>query len=164
MGTLLNDCDQCFFDSVASELIELVGTDAKIFVFQEGNSEIDPLWGEEVTTVYQPDPETGQQGIYCPVFFKSPNRTGSQTEEGYQLERRSTLEIAVQDLRNRNIRRLRQGDIIYVIEWDQYYDVIDSSSGDGMISTSGVSSMYVFDVVRRTKGVPESIWRPGEDG
>lgn len=163
MGTLINDCDQCFFDSIASELNQLAGTDAIIYVFQEEESEIDPLWGEELTTVYQKD-TTNRVGIDCPVYFRSPERTGSQTEEGYHLERRSIVEIAAKDLRDRNIRRLRQGDIIYLVEWDQYYDIVASSSGDGIISDSSLTAVYKFDVVRRTKGVPEGIWRPGEDG
>jgi hypothetical protein len=57
---------------------------------------------------------------------------------------------------------LRQGDIVLL--WtDQYYDVVESSSTDGQISDSGRSVMLEFDVVRRTEGVPESFWRPGED-
>jgi hypothetical protein len=163
MGTLINDCDQCFFDSIASELNHLTGTDAVIYVFQEEESEIDPLWGEEITTVYKKD-STNRVGIDCQVYFRSPDRTGSQTEEGYHLERRSIVEIAAKDLRDRGIRRLRQGDIIYLTEWDQYYDIVASSRGDGMISDSGLTAVYRFDVVRRTKGVPENIWRPGEDG
>lgn len=163
MGTLINDCDQCFFDSVASEYVELVGVDATIYVFLESESEIDPLWGEEVTAVYQKN-TYDNVGIDCPVFFQSPQRTGVMGEEGYRLERRSTVEIAVSDMRTRGIRRLRQGDIIYVNGWDRYYDVTESSSGPGQIADTGTSTMYSFDVVNRTKGVPESLWRPGEDG
>lgn len=163
MGTLINDCDQCFFDSVASEFNALVGTDAVIYVFSEAESVIDPLWGEEITTVYEKD-SNHNIGIQCPVFVKSPERTSNSREEGYTLGRRSTVEIAALDMRERNIRRLHAGDIIYFTEWGLYYDVVESSSSEGQISDSGLSSKYMFDIVRRTEAVPESVWRPGEDG
>jgi hypothetical protein len=161
MGTLFNDCDAEFLDCIAQESIELVGTTAKIFQFDEQASQIDPLWQEETTTVYKED-ENGNVGIDCPVFFRSPNRSALMGEEGFRLQRTSTLQIAVADMRKRGLRRLRQGDIILL--WtDKYYDVVESSSTDGQVSDSGRSVMLEFDVVRRTEGVPESLWRPGED-
>ena len=163
MGTLINDCDQCFFDSIASELNQLVGVDATIYVFLEDDSEIDPLWGEEITTVYKKN-SYDNVGIDCPVFFRSPERTASMGDEGYRLDKRTTIEIAASDMRDRGIRRLRQGDIIYVSSWGSYWDVVESSSTNGQIADTGTVSVYSFDVVRRTQGVPESLWRPGEDG
>jgi hypothetical protein len=161
MGTLINDCDAEFLDCIAQESVELVGTIAVIYQFQEEESEIDPLWQEEVTTVYKEDVH-GNVGIECPVFFKSPDRSALMGEEGFRLNKTSTLEIAVADLRKRNIEKLRVGDIVKL--WtDQYYDVVESHSTEGQISDSGRSTMYSFDVVRRSKGVPESFWRPGED-
>jgi len=161
MGTLFNDCDAEFLDCIAQESVELVGTNAKIFQFDEQASQIDPLWQEEITTVYKED-EYGNVGIDCPVFFRAPNRSALMGEEGFRIQRTSTLQIAVADMRERGLRRLRQGDIILL--WtDKYYDVVESSSTDGQVSDSGRSVMLEFDVVRRTEGVPESFWRPGED-
>lgn len=160
MGSLFNDCDQCWFDHVAKEVSELAGTDARIYQFDEPESSIDPLWQEETTTVYKLGAD-GKVGIDCVVFFKSPARSSTQGEEGFNLNMTSTLQIAKAHMRELGIRRMRPGDIVFV--WGRYWDVIESSSTDGQISDSGETSMYEFDVTRRTKGVPESIWRPGED-
>ena len=161
MGTLIGDCDVEFLNCIAQESVELVGTTATIYQFQESESDIDPLWQEEITAVYQED-EHGNVGIECPVFFKSPDRSALMGEEGFRLQKTSTLEIAVADLRKRGLVRLRVGDIVKLWE-DQYFDVVESHSTEGQISDSGRSVMYSFDVVRRSKGVPESFWRPGED-
>jgi len=160
MGTLINDCDQCWFDHVAKEVSVLAGTTVKIYQFEESNSEIDPLWGEEKTAVYKVG-ENGEAGIDCPAFFKDPSRSTTQGEEGLLLNRTSILQIAKAHMRDLGLRRLRPGDIVFV--HNMYFDVIESGASDGQISDSGETSMYEFDVTRRTKGVPESIWRPGED-
>ena len=160
MGTLINDCDKCWFDHIAQEVVQLAGTDATIYQFEEGESQIDSLYDEEISVVYKKD-KHGNIGIPCPIFYKSPDKSGLMGEEGYRVDRVGHFEVAAKDLEDRDLRRLRPGDILYV--WSMYLDVIESHSADGQISDSGISSMYKFDVVRRTKAVPESIWRPGED-
>lgn len=160
MGTLFNECDQCWFDHVAKEVVDLVGTDARIYQFEEDKSQIDPVWQEEVTTVYKEGAD-GKVGIECPIFLKSPDRSSLQGEEGFQTNRSTTLQIAKADMRDRSIRRMRAGDIVYA--WGMYFDVVESHSTEGQIADTGETSMYEFDATRRTKAVPESIWRPGED-
>ena len=161
MGTLINDCDQCWFDHVAQEVNQLAGTTARIFQFEESESEFDDIYDEEVTTVYKKD-DQGNVGILCPVFFKAPDKSSLMGEEGFRTDRVTTLEVAAKDLRDRDLRPLRAGDIILV--WDMYLDVTEEYREDGVINDSPVTSVRKFDVVRRTKAVPESIWRPGEDG
>lgn len=159
MGTLINDCDQCFFDSVAQEVIKLAGTTAIIYQFEEVESSRDALWDEEIETVYKKNSE-GNPGIECPVFFKAPDKSGLTGEEGYRLDRTSELHVAWRDLESRGLRRLRPGDIVKV--WDMYFDVIESHATEGYINDTPTKSTIVFDVTRRTKGPPESLWEPGE--
>lgn len=159
MGTLINDKDLCLFHSVAKEVIKLAGTTAIIYQFDEDKSVRDPLWDEELDTEYKKN-SRGVEGIECPVFFQDPSRTGMSGEEGYRLDRISELHIAAKDLQDRGLRRLRPGDIIKV--WDMYFDVTESHAESGIVNDSpqGVAT-YVFDVARRTKDVPESVWIDG---
>jgi len=156
VGTLINDCDKCLFDSVAQEVNKLAGTTARIYQFEEMQSTRDPLWDEEVTTVYKKDSK-GVIGIDCPVWFQAPDRSSLTGEEGLRLDRTAQVHIAQADLDARGLRRLQPGDIIRV--WtDQFYDIPESHVGEGYISDAGNKSMVKFDVVRRTKAVPEGMW------
>lgn len=157
MGTLLGDKDQCLFHSVAKEVIKLAGTTAVIYQFEQDKSRRDPLWDEEVDTEYKKN-SRGVEGIDCPVYFKDPTRTGMSGEEGYRLDRISELHVAVKDLEERGLRRLRPGDIVKV--WNMYFDVIEShtDTANGIINDNPTASMYMFDVTRRTKDLPEGCW------
>lgn len=156
MGTLIGDCDQCLFDSVAQEVNKLAGTTAVIYQFEEAESSRDPLWDEEIETVYKQNAQ-GTEGIECPVYFKDPDRSSLTGEEGIRLDKTSEVWIAKADMDARGIRRLRPGDIIKV--WtDQFYDVIESHVAEGNISDSSTYSMIRFDVTRRTKALPERLW------
>lgn len=155
MGTLINDCDKCLFDSVAQEVNKLAGTTGVIYQFEEIESTRDPLWDEEITTEYKTD-SNGNIGISCPIYFRAPDRSSLTGEEGFRLDRNSDVQIAQIDLDNRGLRRLQSGDIVKV--WGRYYDVVESHKGEGYISDSGENSMVKFDLVSRTKAPPESIW------
>lgn len=155
MGTLIGDCDRCLFDSVAQEVNKLAGTTAIIYLFEETESTRDPLWDEEVTTVYKKN-DKGIIGIECPIFFKDPDRSQLTGEEGLRLDKTSEFWVAKADLDERGIRRMRPGDIIKV--WGEYYDVIESHISEGHINDSGSYSTLRFDVARRTKAMPEGMW------
>jgi hypothetical protein len=160
MGTLLNDCDQCLFDSIASEVNRLAGTTCTIYLLDQEGSARDPLYDEPIDSAFVKN-DDGTYGVECPVFFKSPDRNATSGEEGYRLDRISDLSFAAVDLRNRDIeRRLRLGDIIKV--WGKYYDVLDSHRGEGHLNDSGeVSSTLKVDVNRRTKAPPEELYLEG---
>lgn len=161
MGTLINDCDQCLFDSVAQEVNKLAGTTAIIYQFEELESSRDPLWDEEVTTVYKKDTR-GNVGIECPVFFKDPDRSSMTGEEGLRLDQTSELTIARVDLDQRGLRKLQPGDIVKV--WDIYFDVIEMHMQEGILNDSPLTATYRFDVARRTKDLPEGLWLRDELG
>jgi hypothetical protein len=156
VGTLIGDCDKCLFDSVAQEVNKLAGTTAIIYQFEEMESTRDPLWDEEVTTVYKKN-DQGTIGIECPVYFKAPDRSSLTGEEGLRLDKTSEVWIAKADMDERGIRRLRPGDIVFL--WNtQYYDVTESHASEGYINDNPQYSMVRFDLVRRTKGLPEGMW------
>jgi hypothetical protein len=160
MGTLLGDCDKCLFDSVAQEVNKLAGTVAIIYQFEETESSRDPVWDEEIETVYKKN-SLGTPGIECPVFFRGPDRSYVTGEEGFRLDKITELEVAKADLAEKGLRRLQSGDIIKVWE-NQYYDVTESHTGQGYINDEPTSSMVKFNITRRTKALPEGIWGPQE--
>jgi len=155
MGSLINDCDKWLFDSVAQEVNKLAGITAIIYQFDQAASKRDPLWDEEIDTVYKKNTK-GVQGVECPVFFKDPDRTAMTGEEGYRLDRISNVFIATKDLEDRGLRVLVVGDIVKI--WGQYFDVTESHKAEGNVSDTGVCTSYTFDVVMRTKALPEGIW------
>jgi hypothetical protein len=155
MGTLISDCDKCLFDGVAKEVIKMAGTVAIIFQFEEMESSRDPLWDEELSTVYKKNIQGGE-GIECPVYLSGPDRSYLSGEEGFRMDRRAELHVAQADLDQRGLRRLQPGDIVKA--WDIYFDVIESSVGEGYISDSPTRSTIKFDITRRTKALPEGLW------
>lgn len=156
MGTLINDRDRCLFNSIAQEVITLCGTEAVVYQFDEAASTRDPLYDEEMYVEYKKN-STGTQGIRLPIFFKDPDRSGVTGEEGYRLDRTSQVFVAGKDLTDRSMRVLRPGDIIFV--WNMYFDVMESHAAEGHMNDSGNNVItYTFDVVRRTKAVPEGLW------
>lgn len=162
MGTLINDKDKCFFDSIASEVIRLAGTTCVVYQLDQDGSKRDPLYDEPADTSFVRNAD-GTVGIECPVFFKSPDRNATSGEEGYRLDRMSEVHFAQIDLDEREIRRLRVGDIIKV--WNKFYDVIDSHRGEGHLNDTGeVSSTLRVDVQRRMKAPPESLYMDGASG
>lgn len=152
MGTLINDCDSCFRDSIAQEVNKLAGTTATIFQFLEPKSTRNPYYGESTDRVYQ---ARNAGGIDCPVFFSSPDRSPMSGEEGFRMDKSSTLFVARADLDSRNLKLLRMGDIVKI--WGLYFDVTNSSSTSGRFSDSGHTSLYEVSVIRRTKSLPEGL-------
>lgn len=155
MGTLINDKDAAFLDHIAQEVNCLAGTNAVIFQFDEAASKRDWVYGESVDREYVPDSK-GKQGIICPALFKSPDRTAISGEEGFRMDKNSTVFVARKDLDEKGLIRPSEGDIWML--WGRYYDVKSSSATEGRFSDSGRTSMYEVDVVRRTKAVPEGMW------
>jgi hypothetical protein len=156
MGKLIGNCDQCLFDMVAQEVNQLAGTTGIVFQFEPLSSIRDPLYDEEIDTVYKKNAE-GTEGIEIPMFFRSPDRTPITGEEGFRLDRVSELWIAAKDLTNAGLRLPRVGDIIKV--WNMYYDVTDYSRSEGYLNdTPDAYSVVKVDVVRRTKAPPEGLW------
>jgi len=149
MGTLIGDCDQCFLDSVAQEVNKLAGVTATLFLFEEGKSIRNPYYGESRDRVYKAN------GVECPIFFDSPDKSPISGEEGFRMDKTSRLFVARADLDSRNLRALKEGDIVKV--WDLYFDVTKSSATMGRFSDSGHTSLYEVDVVRRTKALPEGV-------
>ena len=162
MGTLINDKDQCFFDSIAREVVRLSGTFGIVYQLDQTESRRDALYDEPVDSAYVKNSK-GTIGIECPMYFKSPERNATSGEEGYRLDRMSEVHFAQVDLASRSIRRLRNGDIIKV--WNKYYDVLDSHRGEGHLNDSGdVASTLRVEVARRTKAPPEELYMDGASG
>ena len=156
MGTLINDCDECFINSIAQELIRLVGTTCRVYQFEQSESIRDPLYDEPVISKYKLD-DKGDVGIEMPVFFKAPDRSAMTGEEGYRLDRISAAEFAVKDFVDKGLRQPRNGDIIKV--WNTFYEVTNAHKNDSQISDSGTgATMYRIDLVRRTKAPPEGLY------
>jgi len=156
MGTLFCDADRCLFDSVVQEVNTLAGTTGYIFQLEQQDSIRDPLYDESTDMAYKQN-SAGVEGIECPLFFKDPERSATSGEEGFRLQKNSTVFIAVKDLTDRDLRRPRVGDIIKV--WEQYYDVTDTIVGNSYVSDSGeVPVMYEVSVVRRSQAPPEGLW------
>ena len=156
MGCLIGDGDKCLFDSVAQEVIRLSGVneeDAIIFQLNEEESQVHPLYAEPMQTEYKKNAQ-GTYGIKCPLFFELPDRTPVAGEEGYRVDKISKVWIADKDLRDRDLRDPRIGDIIYV--WNLYFDVTDFRK-EGVPNDAPTTSMWMLSVVRRTKVPPESL-------
>lgn len=156
MGTLIGDCDRWLFDSVAQEVNKLAGTTAKIYIFEQMDSTRDALWDEEVEPVYRKN-DKGEYGIDCPAYFEAPDRSSVTGEEGYRTDKTSQIQFAQADLEARGISTLQPGDIVLL--WtNQYYDIIEPHKKEGYINDSPLNSMVIFDITRRTKNLPESLW------
>ncbi len=163
MGTLLNDNDLAFWDKTTQEVNCLAGTTALIFEFSETESQRDPIYGESTFRVHKKNDE-GNDGIECPVLFKSPDTSPVSGEEGFRSEKHAVLFVARKDLDDLDLRRPKGGDIWKV--WGRYYDVTKASASEGRVSDSGVTVEYEVSLVRRTKATPESQWmnpRPTPD-
>lgn len=157
MGTLLCDeAERCLFESVAQEVNKLAGTEGVIYLLEQDKSQRHPLYDEPIDMVYQKNSQ-GKMGIKCPVFFKAPDRTYTSGEEGHHMDRISEFFVSVADLRQRNMRRPRLGDIIYA--WGRYYDVTESHGSHAYIAdTGGIPVEYRVPVARRMKAPPEGLW------
>lgn len=155
MGTLINDKDQAFLDHIAQEVNCLAGTNAVIFQFDEENSKRDWVYGESVSREYKKN-DKDLEGINCPVLFKSPERSPISGEQGFHMEKTSSVFVARKDLDDRDLRRPIVGDLWLL--WGRYYDVTKSGATEGRFSDTGRTSSYEVDVVRRTKDVPEGLW------
>ena len=155
MGTLINDSDQCFINSIAQEVNKLAGTEIIIFQFDEVNSERDPYYQESVSREYRKD-KRGKVGIICPAFVQSPDNSYVSGEEGLRTERNTQVFIAKADLDERNLRKPIIGDIYKF--WGKYYNVIKSSGTSGRFSDSGETSLWEVDVSRKTNALPEGLF------
>ena len=156
MGCLLGDGDKCLFDSVAQEVIKLAGvneSDAIIFQLNEEESLVHPLYAEPMQTEYAKN-DQGTYGVKCPLYFENPDKSPLAGEEGYRVDKISKVWIADKDLKDRGLRNMRIGDIIYV--WGLYWDVTNFHK-EGIPNDAPTTSMWMIDVVRRTKAPPESL-------
>lgn len=149
MGTLINDYDQCFLDSIAQEVNCLAGITAEFFQFEEPESSRDPYYQEPVHKVFKKD------GIEIPILFKSPQRSPVSGEEGFRIEKSATFFVARKDLDKHKLGRPRVGDLLKV--WGRYYEITQSSATEGRFSDTGLTTSYEITCVRRTQETPESV-------
>lgn len=149
MGTLINDSDQCFIDSIAQEVNCLAGITGVYYQLSEVESTRDPYYQESITKTYKDD------GIEIPILFKSPERSPISGEEGFRMEKTATFYVARKDLDDRDMTRPRVGDLLKV--WGKFFEIVGSSATDGRFSDTGLASSYEVSCVRRSKEIPESV-------
>jgi hypothetical protein len=149
MGTLINDQDLCFWSSISQEVNCLSGTIAVIFQFDQKASTVDPYYAEVTSAAFK------NNGVKCPVMFKSPDKTPITGEEGLRFEKSSTVFVAKKDLDARSLRAPAIGDLFQC--WGLMYEVTNSSATGGRFSDTGETAEYEVTLMRKTKDVPESV-------
>lgn len=149
MGTLINDQDLCFWSSIAQEVNCLSGTIAVIFQFDASASVVDPYYSEVTYSVFK------NNGVRCPVNFKSPDKSPISGEEGFRFEKSAMVYVAKRDLDERNLRAPAIGDLFQC--WGLMYEVTNINYTTGRVSDSGETVEYEVTLARKTKDVPESV-------
>jgi hypothetical protein len=127
----------------------LSGTTAVVFQFDELTSTVDPYYAEVTKSTFK------NNGVKCPVLFKSPDKTPISGEEGLRFENSSTLYVSKKDLDEHKLREPRIGDLFQC--WGLMYEVTNSSSTGGRFSDTGETAEYEVTLMRKTKDVPESV-------
>jgi len=156
MGCLINEKDACLFKHIASEVNRLSGTLAVLYLFDENKSEIDPVYNEVRAPQYT-TPINGIEGDKIWISFPNPDKMQVSSEEGFQTEESTRVEIAKLDLEKLNLRNPRNGDVIYA--WEKWWDV-KTPHRAGLVGVSPMISVIALDLVRRTKDAPESVRLP----
>ena len=153
MGRLLNDCEAGYFDSIASEVNSLAGTQINFYNLRPVAGEIDPLYGEHTSRA-----PVGPIKMWA--TFEWPQVTPESGEPGFHLEFDCQCYIARVDFDKINAEYPYEGDVIeawrtpYHIERSKgtglFFDVIKVEN-DGHVNDSPTFVQFRLSLKRRTE-------------
>lgn len=158
MGRILDDSEVGFFDSIASELNELVGVHINYWTYNsrsdENKSKVDPLYGE----ISEPRSIDGPHRVWA--YVKYPEHQPSSSDTGFAREWDASVSIARLHLDEKNLPYPTEDDIIEL--WrTPYHDAMSMHIGlffdvikikhDGHVHDTPTFTMFELTLKRRTQ-------------